>query len=352
MKAILLTAGFGSRLRPLTEVLPKCLLPVNARPLLEYWFSMLTEARITSILMNLHYLPNLMKEWVELTEYAPYIKMVYEESLLGTGGTLLKNRAFVDDEPVMLIHADNLCSVDINAFIDAHKNRPSNTEITMMTFDTQTPETCGIVETDPLGIVWAFYEKVVNPPGTRANAAVYIVEPSIIDFLASLHKPVVDFSTEVLPFYMGRINTFHNANYHRDIGNTESYLAAQIEFTGAMKKFDRNNGWQIWCRDHDDLINNDLVKAIASAYHGNLIDAEELVAGKRDSSILNSEGMKIIYCKRMKPMIECLLELLEAGKLNTSKIMILFNKVPYNFSSIELFKKTQLKSLALCTSSD
>lgn len=347
MKAILLAAGLGSRLRPLTDVLPKCLLPINGRPLLEYWFSMLINAGVTSILMNLHYLSQIMKEWVELTEYAPHVTMVYEDSLFGTGGTLLQNRDFVGDEAVMLIHADNLCCTDMKAYIAAHKNRHHGTEITMMTFNTPTPETCGIVDIDHLGIVRAFYEKVVNPPSNLANAAVYIVEPSVMDLLASFNKPFIDFSTEVLPMYMGKIYTFHNANYHRDIGNPESYLAAQTEFPQALAGFDGNNGWAAWCEKNRDMLNVDFLAAFASAYNADIIDAGQLLAGQMDNSIINSEGTKIIYCQQMKNQLKELPRFIESSKLEKANVIIFFKEVSCNFSSRSLFEKTQLKSLAL-----
>ncbi|HSW71388.1 MAG TPA: sugar phosphate nucleotidyltransferase, partial [Gammaproteobacteria bacterium] len=89
---------------------------------------------------------------------------------------------------------------------------------------------CGIVETNASGLVVAFHEKVAEPPGIRANAAVYIVEPSVLVFLASLKKTVIDFSTEVLPHYLGRMQVFHNSDYHRDIGNLESLRLAELEF--------------------------------------------------------------------------------------------------------------------------
>jgi mannose-1-phosphate guanylyltransferase len=99
-----------------------------------------------------------------------------------------------------------------------------------MTFDTDAPQSCGIVELDTDGVVQAFHEKVANPPGTRANAAVYIFEPSVVDYIASLEKEFCDISTEVLPNFIGRIQTFHNTDYHRDIGTLESLAMAELEF--------------------------------------------------------------------------------------------------------------------------
>jgi mannose-1-phosphate guanylyltransferase len=346
MKAILLTAGYGSRLRPLTDVLPKCLLPINGRPLLEYWFSMLISAGVTSILINLHYLQQIIKEWVQLTEYASNIKMIYEESLLGTGGTLFQNRNFVGDEPVMLIHADNLCFTDMKVYIATHKNRPQGTEITMMTFDTPTPETCGIVDIDHSGIVRAFHEKVASPPGNLANAAVYIVEPSVMDFLASLNKSFIDFSVEVLPAYMGKIYTFHNVNYHRDIGNPESYLAAQIEFPQGLGACDRRNGWAAWCGKNTSILNSDFMEALASAYNADLINAERLHDNQMDN-LFSSERTKIIHCQQMQNHVEEVMQLIESGLLKKTNIIIYFKEVSREFSSKTFFEKTQLRSLAL-----
>jgi len=216
----------GTRLRPLTDTIPKCLVPIHGKPLLGYWFSMLHDAGVYPILVNLHYLAEKVREYIETSDFRQIVSTVYEEKLLGTGGTLFGNRAFFDQGPLMLVHADNLSRFDVHAFIDSHRTRPPGCEITMMTFRTPAPKSCGIVELDKRGVVQAFHEKVPDPPGNRANGAVYILEPSIFDFLESLGKSVIDFSTEVLPRYIGRIFTFHNDEFHMDIGTMENYEMA------------------------------------------------------------------------------------------------------------------------------
>jgi mannose-1-phosphate guanylyltransferase len=102
--------------------------------------------------------------------------------------------------------------------------------MTMMTFDTDLPESSGIVEVDNDGIVTRFHEKVRRPPGKRANAAVYIFEPEVAVYIASLGKPIVDLSTEVIPSFVGRIATFHNDVFHRDIGSPESLRIAERDY--------------------------------------------------------------------------------------------------------------------------
>lgn len=230
MKALLLSAGFGTRLRPITDHVPKCMVPIQGKPLLGYWLDMLLPNGVERVLVNTHYLPEPVRAFIAASGWNERVDLVHEESLLGTGGTVLRNCAYLGESAFMVAHADNLTRFDVMAFIEAHANRPTGTEITMMTFDTDMPQSCGIVELDERGVVVDFHEKVSDPPGTRANAAVYIFEPAVIDFLDRLGRPVIDISTEVLPRYLGRISSFHNADYHRDIGTPESLAQAEIEF--------------------------------------------------------------------------------------------------------------------------
>ena len=230
MRALLLAAGLGTRLKPITDHVPKCLVNIQGKPLLAYWLEMLLPNGIERVLINKHYLTNAVDTFVKQSNWVNQIDMVYEPMLLGTGGTVLRNRNFFSDQPFMVAHADNLTKFDVKRFIDAHENRTSGTYITMMTFKTDAPQSCGIVELDYRGVVQQFHEKVDNPPGNLANAAVYIFEPTVINFLAELGQDVVDISTDVLPAYLGRIQTFLNDDYHRDIGTPESLARAELEF--------------------------------------------------------------------------------------------------------------------------
>ena len=231
-KALLLCAGEGTRLRPITNTIPKPLVPIDGKPLLEYWLENLAKVGIDQFLINSSYLHNKLEEFVSKNKYKNNITLTYEKELLNTGGTILQNKDFFKDEPFMLIHADNLSFCNFQAFINAHKKRPKECEITMMLFYTDKPSSCGIVDLDENNIVQNFYEKVKNPPSNLANAAVYICEASVIKFLENLNKKDIDFSKDVLPKYLGKINTFLNSTYHRDIGDPISYGLAQIEIKG------------------------------------------------------------------------------------------------------------------------
>ncbi len=225
MKAFLLAAGLGTRLRPLTDTIPKCMVPIKGKPLLGYWLDMLFASKIIqSAIINTHYLHEKVEDFVSASPYRKKIELVYEKELLGTAGTIFRHQRLFDESPLMLIHADNYSVFNVDAFVSAHENRPQNCRMTMMTFSTDMPETCGIVDLDERGVVRAFYEKITNPPGNLANGAVYILEKEILD---DLDPDVFDFSTQVVPRYMGCIYTFENKTYHRDIGTPESYLKAQ-----------------------------------------------------------------------------------------------------------------------------
>tara|TARA_E500000331_G_scaffold72430_1_gene67251 strand:- start:423 stop:1136 length:714 start_codon:yes stop_codon:yes gene_type:complete len=228
MNAILLAGGFGSRLRPFTNHVPKCLAPIGGKPLLGYWLDSLMDAGIESVLINLHYLANQVNEFVSSSPYCNRITLVNEHVLLGTAGTVKQNSEFFSEERGLVIHADNFCTANLAAFIDKHENRPLGTELTMMTFVADEPRTCGILEADEKGIVHGFHEKVENPPGNVANAAIYIFEPSVIQFISSSPPgELVDISKDVIPEFLGRIFATPADGLVIDIGTPSSLKRAQ-----------------------------------------------------------------------------------------------------------------------------
>jgi len=225
---LLLAAGEGTRLRPLTDHWPKCLMPVHGKPLMEYWLSEIFENDPAAIFVNTSYLHDIVETYLHRERFAGRIHILREKTLLGTGGTLLSIKEHLRDRPTLLIHADNWCGMKIRTLLEHHvETRPAHCPISMMTFETDTPQTCGIVEIDHLNVVQAFHEKQPNPPGKMANAAVYVIEPEVIGWMDEHNT--TDFSTEVLPHFMGRIYSVHNTSFHRDIGNIVSLQKAQSD---------------------------------------------------------------------------------------------------------------------------
>jgi mannose-1-phosphate guanylyltransferase len=232
LRALLLAAGYGTRLRPLTDTVPKCLVPIRGKPLLAYWLDLLLTGGIERVLVNTHHLREQVERFVATSSWKNRIDLAHEPALLGTGGTVLQNGYFFQGQAFMVVHADNLSRFDVRGFVEGHAARPSQCALTMMTFQTDAPENCGIVVLDRQGVVQEMHEKLANPPGLRANAAVYIFEPEVLAYIASLGKSVVDISTEVLPHFMGRTFAYDNGGYHRDIGSPDSLQKAAREFRG------------------------------------------------------------------------------------------------------------------------
>lgn len=223
MKAILLAAGFGTRLRPLTNKIPKCLVPIKGKPLLEIWLEKLFYAGINSILINTHYLAEQVVEFVENSKYRDNCILKFENQLLGTFGTLLNNIEFIEDNDCLFIHADNYCIEDLNNLIFAHEHRPKYCLMTMMTFRTDTPSSCGIVEINKHNVVIDFHEKISSPPGNLANGAIYILSSKLIKIFKKDYKLATDFSTEVIPTLLGGIYVYETKNIFIDIGTLEKY---------------------------------------------------------------------------------------------------------------------------------
>lgn len=235
MRAILLSAGYGTRLLPLTRSTPKCLVDINGKPLLGYWLELLVNGGVDEILVNTHFLSEQVGEYVANSAYANRVTLVYEEVLLNTGGTILKNGDFFKGDGLMVIHADNLSNFNVSEFINTYSNRSKKIEITMMTFKSDDPESCGVVSLDEHGVVCGFHEKIKNPPGDICNGAVYIISKEVLKFLENMGKENIDFSIDVLPNFLGKINTFYNNIYHRDIGTLKSLEIARKDYLSPNK---------------------------------------------------------------------------------------------------------------------
>ena len=226
MKAILLSAGYGKRLRPITNTLPKCLVPIKKKPILEIWFENLKKAEVNYFLVNTHYLSEKVENFCKQSKFKNNIKTKYERKLLGTAGTLFENIDFYENQDGFLIHVDNYCLENLKDFIKAHHNRPKGCLMTMMIFETKFPEESGICKISKENILEDFFEKRINPPGKLANGAVYILSAELLKIIQQEFKNPVDFSTEIIPALKNKIFCYKSKNTFIDIGNLESLSKA------------------------------------------------------------------------------------------------------------------------------
>lgn len=241
--AVLLAAGLGSRLDPLTRALPKCLMPIGKRPLLDYWLATLRGVGIQRVIVNVHAHTDLVQSYLLRPGYASWVTAALEKDLLGTASTIRQLAPALPQGPVVVAHADNLISCDFAAFVEAHAERTAGTAITMMTFSSPTPTSCGIVEVDDRGVVIHMEEKPVEPASCRANGAVYVFEHEVVRFIAE-NPDISDISTGVIPHFMGRIQSWHNSDLLRDIGSIDQLSKAQ--FDSIVPLHGPEDEWQTW----------------------------------------------------------------------------------------------------------
>ena len=175
--AILLSAGLGTRLKPVTNNIPKCLVKVGGKPVLEHWLEKLEAINCNEVIINKHYLSELVSRYLlDRKKTNLKITSIYEKELLGTAGSLMKYYRQLDAKTLIVMHADNSTNFKLERLLEAHNNRNSACEVTMVTFTTQEPQNCGIVQVDSQGIVRRFEEKSNDPTGNIANGAIFAIE--------------------------------------------------------------------------------------------------------------------------------------------------------------------------------
>jgi mannose-1-phosphate guanylyltransferase len=226
MKAILLAAGKGTRLRPITDGMPKCLIPINGKPLLYYWFTLFKKHGISEVLINLHHFANQVNEYVAKSEFSLDITLAYEEKLLGSAGTIKANSQFIKNErDFFILYADNCTNVDLQHILEFHRSH--NALLTMGLFTTDTPRACGIAEVDQTGLITSFVEKSEFPPSNLANAGIFVAAPSILQYFPS--KDFIDLGYDVLPNLIGKAYGYPILEYLLDIGTLRNYEQAQSD---------------------------------------------------------------------------------------------------------------------------
>jgi mannose-1-phosphate guanylyltransferase len=240
MKAFLLTAGLGTRLRPLTNDLPKCLLPINGKPLIQIWLELLYRHGVHEVLINTHWQYEKVKQYIS-ADYADYtdqiniekrpkfnIELFYEPELLGSGGTLLANRDWVaDGQPFFILYGDNLTNIDLGKMYEFHLGH--KLPFTLGVFRAERPESCGIAEIDEDNLVVDFVEKPDKPKSDLAAAGIYVADSRIFAYYPPNSNEIqpLDLGFDVIPNLVGKMKAYYIEEFLIDIGTADSYEKAQ-----------------------------------------------------------------------------------------------------------------------------
>jgi mannose-1-phosphate guanylyltransferase len=232
MKAFLLAAGHGTRLRPYTDSVPKCLLPVQGVPILEIWLALCRRYGISEVLVNTHAHAGAVTDFVRRWKNGVQVNVVEEKELFGSAGTLLANHGWVEGEDrFWIFYADVLTCADLNAMSRAHA---VGSMATLGVYSVPDPKRCGIVSVNEDGIVAHFEEKPAQPRGSLAFAGVMIGTPGLIEAIPD--KPGADIAFDVLPRLVGRMRAHRISEFLLDIGTRENYELAQRTWPGLRER--------------------------------------------------------------------------------------------------------------------
>jgi len=240
MKALILAAGQGTRLKCLTHRRPKPMLPLRGKPLLQHSLEWLARHDIREIALNLHYRPEAISGYFgDGSPFGVQLEYSYEVSLLGTAGAAKRLQYFLD-EPFIVVYGDVFTNLDLGRLKLAHarhvsaagRNREQALDcLTMMLYAVPNPEECGLVETGAGGRVVRFVEK---PPIDRvftnqAFSGVMICEPGVLDYVPA--DTPFDFGHDLIPLLLGQgrpvyAESLSAGEFVIDIGTLGGYLRA------------------------------------------------------------------------------------------------------------------------------
>jgi mannose-1-phosphate guanylyltransferase len=231
MKAFLLAAGHGTRLRPLTDNLPKCLLPIQGVSMLEIWLEVCRRNGIDELLINLHAHADAVREELNRHHHENGLKVQLseEKSLLGSAGTLRLNRDWVKSESEFwVLYADVLTNLDLRKMMEFHRrDRPA---ATLGLYQVSDPKRCGVVMFDEKNVILEFVEKPENPKSHWAFSGVLVGTRELLDEIPP--DLPVDLGFSVLPKLAGRMLAYPINDYLLDIGTPENYQMAQKSWPG------------------------------------------------------------------------------------------------------------------------
>ncbi len=229
MKAFLLAAGHGTRVKPLTDTTPKCLLPIRGVPLLGLWLELCRSNGIDEILVNTHAHAHAVRAFLQAHSDGLKIRITEEEQLLGSAGTLRANRDWIgSDDCFWVLYADVLTNMELAPMLEFHRGRDQLA--TLGVYEVPDPRRCGVVRVDRSQIIREFVEKPANPPSNLAFSGILLATPTLLDAIP-LVTPA-DLGLHVFPKLAGKVSAYATGDYLIDIGTRENYEQAQRTWPG------------------------------------------------------------------------------------------------------------------------
>ena len=217
MKAMVLAAGLGTRLKPITFEIPKPMVPVLDRPVMAHITGLLARQGFDEVVANLHYFPEAIREY-----FGDAIEYRYEEELLGTAGGVRNVADFFGDDPVLVVSGDALTDIDLRALLDRHEAAGGIATLTVKRVaDTRE---YGVVIHDGDGRIQGFQEKPdpAEALSDLGNCGIYCFSPEIFDYFPD--RPLVDWAQDVFPVLLEHDVPFfihETEGYWNDVGSLD-----------------------------------------------------------------------------------------------------------------------------------
>lgn len=233
-KAIILAGGRGQRLLPLTNSIPKSMITIGGRPILEHIINYLKNNNITDCFISLCYLPQAVTSYFgDGKKFGVRISYIYEDETqpMGTAGAIIKAQKYINNT-FIVTYGDILRELDVNKMIAYHQKKKALATIHTYKRDGKNPKS--IIKFNRSGRITSFEERPKRRVGEKervwANGSFYIFEPEIFKFL--LRKVPLDFSKDVFPRLIKteRIFAFSSNDFFIDIGTKEKLEKAQQLF--------------------------------------------------------------------------------------------------------------------------
>jgi mannose-1-phosphate guanylyltransferase/phosphomannomutase len=239
MKAVVMAGGFGTRIQPLTNSIPKPMLPIMNRPMMEHTIVSLRDLGITDFIILLYFKPDVIKEYFkDGSKWGINITYVVPDDDYGTAGAVKKAQEFIGDENFIIISGDLVTDFDFQQIFDYHKAKQSRLTITLTSVEN--PLEFGVVIANEEGKIEKFLEKPSwgEVFSDTINTGIYIIEPEILDYIPKNEN--FDFAKDLFPLLMKKgidLMAGYAQGYWRDVGNPESYRDVYEDILSGKIKF-------------------------------------------------------------------------------------------------------------------
>ncbi len=238
MKAIIMAGGEGTRLRPLTSLRPKPMVPIVNQPVMEHILGLVKHHGITDVVATLAFMPQVIREYFrDGDEWGMNIAYAVEETPLGTAGSVKNAEKLLDDEPFLVISGDALTDIDLTEILSFHKS--TDAAVTIALKRVEDPLDFGVVITDADGRVERFLEKPTwgQVFSDEINTGIYVIEPWVLAEIPE-GQPY-DFSSDLFPKLMEQGHPIFGLSvegYWCDVGSRETYMQAHRDVLDGKAK--------------------------------------------------------------------------------------------------------------------